>query len=77
MGERWPVLISLPPAEAAGREPLAAIRDRTLQDPMYRQYWNRCLSACNDSFYDQYLTPTFEQSPLPSTSLPQREAVTV
>ncbi len=47
-------------------EPLEVIRARALRDPMYRKYWNRCLSACNDVFYDRYLTPTFERSPLPS-----------
>ncbi len=56
-------------------EPLAAIRQRTLQDPVYQRYWNRCLSACNDSFYEKYLTPTFEQSPLPSSALDRRESV--
>jgi len=53
-------------------EPLDVIRDRALSDPIYQQYWNRCLSACNDEFYEKYLTPTFgRSSPLPHEQLNQ------
>jgi MoaA/NifB/PqqE/SkfB family radical SAM enzyme len=56
-------------------EPLEVIRNRALQDPAYRQYWDRCLSACNDDFYEHYLTPTFSHcGPLPIADLDaQRE----
>ena len=51
-------------------EPLEVVRQRALQDPTYQRYWNRCLSANNDTFYENYLRPTFgSRSPLPSERL--------
>jgi MoaA/NifB/PqqE/SkfB family radical SAM enzyme len=51
-------------------EPLATLRDRALEDPFYQRYWNRCLSASNEEFYEKYLVPTFDApSPLPHTEL--------
>lgn len=56
------------------RETLGVLRDRALSDPVYQPYWDRCLSACNESFYNDYLAPTFGRtSPLPHSELPQRE----
>lgn len=53
-------------------EPLNEIRDRALSDPIYQKYWDRCLSACNDEFYEKYLTPTYGQpTPLPYKQLHQ------
>jgi MoaA/NifB/PqqE/SkfB family radical SAM enzyme len=47
-------------------EPLDVIRARCLQDPMYQRYWDRCLSASNDTFYEEYLQFTFgRRTPLP------------
>lgn len=53
------------------QETLGVLRDRALADPIYQPYWDRCLSACNETFYDDYLTPTFGRSaPLPHDELP-------
>lgn len=57
------------------QETLGQLRDRALADPMYQPYWNHCLSACNETFYRDYLTPTFGRTaPLPHSKLSKVEA---
>ncbi len=60
------------------QEPLDVLRNRALEDSMYRKYWSRCLSGSNDTFYHNYLKPTFSRrSPLHFKQLPHAAALCV